>query len=84
MPAAQFRRIAYFEAFNLERPCLTMDITQLNTSQYTHVHFAFLDLTPNFDVNISTYGAQLNKFVNLTGVKRIVSRLYYPSFPSSC
>ncbi|KAF7341759.1 Glycoside hydrolase family 18 protein [Mycena sanguinolenta] len=72
-PPAEFRRVAYFEAFNIQRPCLTMDVTQIDTTQYTHVHFAFLDITSTFDVNTSQFQDQFNKFVKLTGVKRIAS-----------
>ncbi|KAF8179755.1 hypothetical protein K438DRAFT_1768786 [Mycena galopus ATCC 62051] len=43
----------------------------LDTTQYTHVHFAFLDLTRIFDVDTSQYQYQFNKFVTLTGIKRI-------------
>ncbi|KAF8194786.1 glycoside hydrolase superfamily [Mycena galopus ATCC 62051] len=38
-----------------------MDIEQLDTTQYTHVHFAFLDLTRIFDVDTSQYQYQFNK-----------------------
>ncbi|KAJ7505174.1 glycoside hydrolase superfamily [Mycena galericulata] len=66
-PPPDFLHVAYFEAFNIERPCLNMDIMQLDTTQYTHVHFAFLGLTSTFD-----YQDQFNKFVKLTGIKRLV------------
>ncbi|KAK3291492.1 glycoside hydrolase superfamily [Chaetomium fimeti] len=69
----QFHRIAYFEAFNFDRPCLKMDVAQIDTSKYTHVHFAFLDLTPAFEVDIVRYMEQFTRFTKLTGVKRIVS-----------
>jgi GH18 family chitinase len=72
-PPAQFRKIAYFETFNLDRPCLNMDISQVDTSKYTHIHFAFLDLTSGFDVEIVRYRDQFDKLVQLSGVKRIVS-----------
>ncbi|KAF7337316.1 Glycoside hydrolase family 18 protein [Mycena sanguinolenta] len=72
-PPAEFRRVAYFEAFNIQRPCLTMDVTQIDTTQYTHVHFAFLDITSTFDVDTSQFQDQFNKFVKLTGIKRIAS-----------
>ncbi len=85
MPPAQFRRIAYFEAFNVDRPCLNMNVSRLNnSSQYTHVHFAFLDLTSNFSVDTSKYQAQFNSFAALTGVKRIVSRPLATTFSGSC
>ncbi|KAJ6559463.1 glycoside hydrolase superfamily [Mycena vulgaris] len=67
LPPASFRRIAYFESFNLDRPCLNMDISQIDTTQHTHVHFAFLDLTADFKVDITRYRDQFNKLVKLTG-----------------
>ncbi|KAJ7087999.1 glycoside hydrolase superfamily [Mycena belliarum] len=72
-PPAEFRRIAYFESFNLDRPCLNMDISEIDTSQHTHVHFAFLDLTSNFEVDITRYREQFDQLVQLKGIKRIVS-----------
>ncbi|KAJ6450604.1 class V chitinase-like protein [Mycena sanguinolenta] len=72
-PPAEFRRVAYFEAFNIQRPCLNMDITQIDTTKYTHVHFAFLDITSTFDVDTSQFQDQFNKFVKLTGIKRVAS-----------
>jgi chitinase len=36
-PPAEFRRIGYFEAFNMERPCLHMLPGQIDTSFYTHL-----------------------------------------------
>ncbi|KAJ7132986.1 glycoside hydrolase superfamily [Mycena filopes] len=70
---ATFIHVAYYEAFNIQRPCLNMDIRQLDTTKYTHVHFAFLDLTSNFDVDTSLYQDQFNNFVGLTGIKRVAS-----------
>ncbi|KAJ7513181.1 class V chitinase-like protein [Mycena galericulata] len=69
----EFLHVAYFEAFNIQRPCLKMDIMQLDTTQYTHVHFAFLGLTSAFTVDTSQFQDQFNKFVKLTGIKRIAS-----------
>ncbi|EAQ88055.1 hypothetical protein CHGG_04674 [Chaetomium globosum CBS 148.51] len=70
---AQFHRIAYFEAFNFDWACLRMDVAQIDTSKYTHVHFAFLDLTEDFDVDVVRYREQFIRFTKLKGVKRIVS-----------
>ncbi|KAF7337318.1 Glycoside hydrolase family 18 protein [Mycena sanguinolenta] len=72
-PPAEFLRVAYFEAFNTQRPCLTMDVRQIDTTKYTHVHFAFLDITSTFGVDISQYQEQFDNFVGLTGIKRIAS-----------
>lgn len=66
-------RVAYFEAWNLDRPCLTMDVTQIDTSQYTHIHFAFANITSSFAIDISGAQDQFDGFKALTGVKRILS-----------
>ncbi|KAK3904904.1 glycoside hydrolase superfamily [Staphylotrichum tortipilum] len=53
-PLAQFRRVAYFESFNVDRPCLIMDVQQIDKFKYTHRD-------------------QFNRFVKMTGIKRIPS-----------
>jgi hypothetical protein len=74
-PAAVYRSIAYFEGFNLGRSCLNMDITQLDTSKYTHVHFAFGVLTEDFQVSLGDAQTQFqfDYFKTLRGVKKILS-----------
>jgi chitinase len=72
-PPANFRKIAYFEAWNEDRECLHMDITDIDTSKYTHVHFAFPDITADFKPDISKLQKQFDKLKKLTGIKRIVS-----------
>jgi chitinase len=37
LPPPDFKRIGYFEAFNMERPCLSMLPRHINTSSYTHI-----------------------------------------------
>lgn len=69
----EFARIGYFEAWNKNRPCLHMDITQFDTKKYTHIHYAFLDLTPDFQVDVSRHQDQWEKFLKLKGVKRIAA-----------
>lgn len=71
---AQFIKLGYFEAFNLNRECLNMDVSQIDFS-YSHVHFAFAMLTDNFEVffedNYVKY--QFEQFKKLKGPKRILS-----------
>ncbi|KAF2969289.1 hypothetical protein GQX73_g4264 [Xylaria multiplex] len=66
-------RIGYFEAWNLNRPCLTMDVTQIDISKYTHIHFAFANITSSFEIDVSGAPNQFNSFKTLTGVKRIIT-----------
>ncbi|KAL5337697.1 hypothetical protein BJX70DRAFT_409027 [Aspergillus crustosus] len=67
--------IAYFEGYGLGRECLYQDALQIDTSGYTHIHFGFGTLTPEYDVEVgdalSTY--QFNEFKRITGAKRILS-----------
>ncbi|KAI1177579.1 glycoside hydrolase family 18 protein [Nemania sp. FL0916] len=70
---AKTMRVAYFESWNSNRPCLNMDVTQIDTSKYTHIHFAFANITSSFGVDVSGAQDQFNEFKALTGVKRIIS-----------
>ncbi|KAL0943521.1 chitinase [Colletotrichum truncatum] len=72
-PPAQFRRVGYFEAWNKERLCLHMDVEKIDKSRFTHIHFAFVDITPTFEVDTSKVQEQFDKFVKLQGVQRIVA-----------
>lgn len=68
-------RIGYYEGFGLCRECLFQDVSQIATSQFTHVHFAFGLLTDAFDVKFgdpfSAY--QFKEFKRLKNVKKILS-----------
>ncbi|KAJ3492170.1 hypothetical protein NLG97_g5467 [Lecanicillium saksenae] len=66
-------RIGYFEAWNHNRNCLTMDVSDINTNDYTHIHFAFATVTEDFRLDISQVQEQFEGFKKLTGVKRIIS-----------
>ncbi|KAF4160411.1 hypothetical protein CNMCM6069_008761 [Aspergillus lentulus] len=66
-------QVAYFEAFNYNRPCLNWDVTAVDTSFYTHIHFAFADITTTFEVDISAVELQFNMLKGMTGIKRILS-----------
>jgi hypothetical protein len=69
---AEFLNVAYFEGFNGNRPCLNMDVTSVNP-KYTHIHLAFATITTDFNVDITRIKRQFNLFVNMKGVKRILS-----------
>ncbi|KAL2807808.1 hypothetical protein BJX63DRAFT_425114 [Aspergillus granulosus] len=74
-PPASFSRVAYFEAWNKERACLHMDITNIDTDWFTHIHFAFGDITPDFKVDVSPVQDQFDKLLTMSGsnIKRILS-----------
>ncbi|PGH07080.1 hypothetical protein AJ79_06358 [Helicocarpus griseus UAMH5409] len=72
-----FRKIADFEGYNLQWPCLHMDVSQTDSS-FTHIQFAFATLTSDYQVVVSgsndPYLAyEFEVFKGLKGVKRIVS-----------
>lgn len=71
-PASTYA-IAYFEAYDLTRPCLKPTVNQVNTSAYTHIHLAFATLNADFSVNISDISAQLPFLQAMDSVKRVVS-----------
>ena len=68
-------KIAYFEGYGMNRDCLFQDASQIDTSQYTHVHFAFGTLTPEYEVEVgdvlSTYN--FNEFKKVRRAKRVLS-----------
>ncbi|RBQ72278.1 hypothetical protein FVER14953_07589 [Fusarium verticillioides] len=71
-----FKKIAYYESWNQDRPCMHMDvrtITSAFTSGWTHVHFAFANITSDYKVSVKdTYG-QFKNFKSLKGIKRIIA-----------
>jgi chitinase len=50
-----------------------MDISKIQGSDYTHVHFAFANITNAFQVDVSGSQKQFDGLKKLTGIKRIVS-----------
>jgi chitinase len=71
---ASFAHVAYFEAWNQDRPCLHMDVTDIDTKKYTHIHFAFPNVTAgDFKIDVGTLKDQFDKMKKMTGIKRIVS-----------
>ncbi|KAJ4246526.1 hypothetical protein NW762_013466 [Fusarium torreyae] len=74
---AKFLNVGYFQGYNLGRPCLNMDVTKLPevTTPYTHMHFAFAGLTPQFSVLLQPdVREQFLKFKEVKGSwKKIIS-----------
>ncbi|KXH62440.1 glycosylhydrolase family 18-6 [Colletotrichum nymphaeae SA-01] len=68
-------RIGYFEGYGLGRECLFQDAMQIDSSAYTHIHFAFGTLTADFEVEVgdilSAY--QFAQFKRINGPKKILS-----------
>ena len=72
---ATFRKIGYFQGYNLNRKCIHQDATQIDASAYTHLQFAFGMITPDYQINagdeMSTY--QFGVWKNIAGPKKILS-----------
>ncbi|KAL2817188.1 glycoside hydrolase superfamily [Aspergillus granulosus] len=45
----------------------------MDTSAYTHIHMSFATLNEDFSVDISSIEEQFRRFVQMTGIKRIIS-----------
>ncbi|OMP84202.1 Killer toxin subunits alpha/beta [Diplodia seriata] len=66
--------IGYYESWNFDRRCLNMRVDSVDTSKYTHYHWAFAAIDPTtFEVSINDTYNQWSRFTGLTGIKRIVS-----------
>jgi hypothetical protein len=65
--------IGYFEAYNLGRPCLNMNITTMDLSPYTHIHLAFGHVTTSWAINVSHIQVQWELFKEIQGVKKNLS-----------
>ncbi|KAH8806182.1 class V chitinase-like protein, partial [Xylogone sp. PMI_703] len=69
---SSFLKIGYWESFNLDRPCLQMPVSAI-PSGYTHIHYAFAEITPDFKVDVSADQDAFDQFAAATGFKRILS-----------
>lgn len=72
-PPASFMNVGYYESWNMDRPCLTMKASSINTTLYTHTHWGFATVSDNWDVSINDTHKQFSDFVALNGTRRIVS-----------
>ncbi|RMJ17465.1 hypothetical protein CDV36_002850 [Fusarium kuroshium] len=74
---AKFLNVGYFQGYNLGRKCLNMDVGNLTAlkTPYTHMHFAFAGLTPQFSVLLQpAVREQFLKFKEVKGSwKKILS-----------
>ncbi|KAJ0426708.1 hypothetical protein BJY00DRAFT_1086 [Aspergillus carlsbadensis] len=71
-PPANFMRVGYFEAFNLDRPCLHMLPRHISNS-WTHIHFAFAGISESFEVELGELQDMFDEFKQIRTSKRIVS-----------
>ncbi|KAH6849837.1 glycoside hydrolase superfamily [Chaetomium sp. MPI-CAGE-AT-0009] len=72
-PPAEFLKVGYYQSYNLEsRRCLNMRADQIPAG-YSHVHFSFGGMTPDFAVDLSGSMEQFELFVKQTGFKKILA-----------
>ncbi|KAI0440064.1 glycoside hydrolase superfamily [Xylaria telfairii] len=69
---AEFIKVGYFEAWNGDRDCLHMSPKNIPSS-YTHIHYAFADITTDYQVSLGDYADVFEEFKALKGRKRIVA-----------
>ncbi|KAH6608594.1 hypothetical protein Trco_001940 [Trichoderma cornu-damae] len=70
-----FKKIAYYESWNLDRPCMRMDVrTVADMDQgYTHLHFAFVNITKDLKISVNDPHGQFENFKALSGIKRVAA-----------
>lgn len=72
-PPAEKIKVAYFESWNWNRDCLNMHVDSIDTSVYTHVHFAFANISTDFQIDVSGAQDEFDRFTAMSDVKRIIS-----------
>ncbi|PNP52630.1 hypothetical protein THARTR1_06795 [Trichoderma harzianum] len=70
-----FKKVAYYESWNLDRSCLRMDVRTIGDIDegYTHLHFAFVNITKDLKVSVEDPRGQFKHFKGLSGIKRIAA-----------
>ncbi|KAM7205956.1 hypothetical protein V8F33_000786 [Rhypophila sp. PSN 637] len=72
--APQWRKVAYFEAWNSNRPCLHMDVRSIDPVQYNTIHFALLDITADLRIMVPAEAqADFEHFKTMIEFKRVAS-----------
>ncbi|EFA82960.1 glycosyl hydrolase [Heterostelium album PN500] len=73
-PPSSFFKVGYYESWIKNRPCLNMRPSQIDTRNYTHVHYGFGLLDNSFKPYIDPKDIDVwGQFKALSGVKRILS-----------
>ncbi|KAH6605499.1 hypothetical protein Trco_004652 [Trichoderma cornu-damae] len=65
-PPSRYLAVGYYEAFNWERNCLNMRISTAGDLAYTHMHWAFATINPDFSIGIDDPGNQWEDFKKIT------------------
>ncbi|KAF2730201.1 glycoside hydrolase [Polyplosphaeria fusca] len=73
-PASKLK-VAYYESWNFNRKCLNMFVTSI-PSDYTHIHFAFANITKGTfkpEITDKRTKEEFEKFKKMKNVKKIIS-----------
>jgi hypothetical protein len=72
---AEYKKLAFYEGYNLGRPCLYQAASQLDTSSSTHIFFSFGVFDDNYVISVgdilSNY--EFESFKQLEGIKKVLS-----------
>lgn len=70
-----FKKVTYYESWNLDRSCMHMDVRTVGdlSDGYTHLHFAFVNITKDLQVSVQDPRGQFEHFKGLSGIKRIAA-----------
>ncbi|KAL7960290.1 hypothetical protein V8C34DRAFT_321503 [Trichoderma compactum] len=70
-----FKKVAYYESWNLDRSCMRMDVRSIGDIDegYTHLHFAFVNITKDLKVSVEDPRGQFKHFKGLSSIKRIAA-----------
>lgn len=68
-----FMKVGYYETWNYDRPCLKLRVADVGVNEYTYIHWAFAEITEDFDIKINDTYNQWKKFIGLLNVNKILS-----------
>lgn len=68
-----YSKVGYYEASSANRSCLQMDPLSIDTSQWTHINFAFGNIEQDFSINVNGMEDLFEHFMELSDVKRLIS-----------
>ncbi|KAL7945747.1 glycoside hydrolase family 18 protein [Trichoderma barbatum] len=71
-PPSSFIKVAYYESWNWDRPCLNYRAEDIRDTNYTHAHWAFATIDDTFQVTVNDTYKQLDEFLQLPQ-KRVLS-----------
>ncbi|KAL4903811.1 hypothetical protein BDW74DRAFT_185906 [Aspergillus multicolor] len=69
----EFMAVGYYEAYGADRDCLNMPASDIDTSKYTHVHYAFGNISSDYEISVTDRWNTWTDFRNLTDVKKVMS-----------